>query len=71
MCIHVSAIVEKLHYGQPIRHNGFEDFKRKKWGVQNFRMPATVAKFATTAAAVNMALFGSVGEWRLRCLLVV
>ena len=62
MCIHVSTIVEKLHYGQTIRHNGFEDFKSKKWGVQNLHMPATVAKFATTAAAVNMALVGSVGE---------
>ena len=62
MCIHVSAIVEKLYYGQPIRHNGFEDFKRKKWYVQNLHMPTTGAKFATTAAAVNMALVGSVDE---------
>lgn len=45
MCIHVSAIVEKLYYGQPIRHNGFEDFKRKKWYVQNLHMPTTVAKW--------------------------
>ena len=63
MCIHVSTIVEELYYGQPIRHNGFEDFRRKKWYVQNLHMSATVAKFATVAAAVNMALVGSVGEW--------
>ncbi len=45
MCIHVSTIVEELYYGQPIGHNGFEDFKRKKWDVQNLHMPATVAKW--------------------------